>query len=210
VPVRVKDFKDVLGLQFTLNFNAAALQFRGVENNRLAMQFATNRSEEGQLSFIWNDANNVLAAIPDDEVLMELVFAANNVTEEEITITSDIAAAELWDGNFKKHAIVKGAGKITKSKSMLIYFTSESISVTPNPSNGPVQVKLALLKDKKITISLLNQHGKVLQVQTIMATKGANTVSMNLQENNALASGVYYIKAGGIEGGSVKKIVLVK
>jgi PKD repeat protein len=210
IPVKVKDFKNVLGAQFTLGFNPAALVFEGVENNRLNMSFASNRSSEGKLGFIWNDAQNRLATLNDGDVLMELLFKTNQLfTEEDITINSDITEAELWDGDYKKHAIIKGSGKLIFKRH--VDFTSESFDVTPNPSEGPLQIKLRLLLDKNIRIDLLDIGGRIVFTQEQTGAKGINTINIDLQKKQPLAPGIYYLRLTGINGDvESKKIVLVK
>lgn len=210
IPVKVKDFKNVLGAQFTLGFNPAALIFEGVENNRLNMSFASNRSTEGKLGFIWNDAQNRLATLNDGDILMELLFKTNQLfTEEDITINSDITEAELWDGDYKKHAIIKGSGKLICKRH--VDFTSESFDVTPNPSEGPLQIKIRLLLDKNIRIDLLDMGGRIVFTQEQTGAKGINTINIDLQKKQPLAPGIYYLRLTGINGDvESKKIVLVK
>lgn len=210
VPVKVKDFKNVLGAQFTLGFNPAALVFEGVENNPLNMSFASNHSSEGKLAFIWNDAQNRLASLNDGDTLMVVVFKTNQLfAEEDITINSDITAAELWDGDYKKHAIIKGSGKLLHKKNL--DFTSESFDVTPNPTDGPLQIKIRLLLDKNIRIDLLDMSGRIIFTQEQTGVKGINNISIDLQKKQPLASGVYYLRLTGINGTvKSKKIVLTK
>lgn len=210
VPLKVKDFKNVLGTQFTLGFNPAALVFEGVENNRLNMSFASNHSNEGKLAFIWNDAQNRLASLNDGDTLMELLFRTSPLfTEEDISINSDITAAELWDGNYKKHTIVKGSGKLLQKPN--VDFTTESFNVTPNPTNGLLQIKLRLLADKNIRTDLLDMSGRIVFAQEQTVARGSNNITLNMQQNQPLASGVYYLRLTGINGTvENKKIVLTK
>ena len=199
-----------MGAQFTLGFNPAALVFEGVENNPLNMSFASNHSSEGKLAFIWNDAQNRLASLNDGDTLMVVVFKTNQLfAEEDITINSDITAAELWDGDYKKHAIIKGSGKLLHKKNL--DFTSESFDVTPNPTDGPLQIKIRLLLDKNIRIDLLDMSGRIIFTQEQTGVKGINNISIDLQKKQPLASGVYYLRLTGINGTvESKKIVLTK
>lgn len=212
IPVRVKDFKNVLGMQFTLCFNAAALQFESIQNNRLSMQFAGNRSTDGKLTFLWNDRQNTTASLADDEILMELVFTViNSFDEEYITVNSDITEAELWDGAYQKHLIVKGKGKIKHKNGGANLLTTESIGVTPNPSAGPVQVRYRSLSNKNVSLELLSADGKILNAQQRIAVVGTNTIDINLKQLGAVVSGVYYLRLSGLNGGPVmKKLVVIK
>ncbi|MEO5893136.1 MAG: PKD domain-containing protein [Ferruginibacter sp.] len=211
VPVRVKNFKLVLGMQFTLNYNDKVMQLEGIENNRLNIQYAANKNKEGKLAFIWNDDNNQLSNLNNNDILMELVFTTKApFAEEDISITSDITAVELWDGNYNKHNIVKGGGKIISATGNDVNYTTESWTITPNPTQGIVQLNTRLLQEKSINIKLLSADGKTILSQYNHLPKGISTTRINLEKNARLAAGIYFIKVSGMDGKSVEKIMLVK
>jgi len=208
VPVRVRNFKNVLGMQFTLNFNNQSLRFERIENNRLKILCAYNRAEEGKLPFIWSDDKNSLVSLNDDEVLLELVFTERSAfTQEDIGVTSDITNIELWDGNYIRHNIIKGKGKINKKDVPAI--TGESWEVSPNPTKGTIKVDLYSLKENHISIELLNAEGVVLLKKNLLSGRGINLINLDLRQNQDLPAGVYYLKISGINDVRVKKVLLL-
>ena len=40
VPIRVKNFKNIMGIQYTLNFNSKVLELKSVENNNLVLRYS--------------------------------------------------------------------------------------------------------------------------------------------------------------------------
>ena len=210
VPVKVKNFKNVLGMQFTLNFNSDVLELKRIEKNRLNVQYATNKNNEGKLPFIWNDGANKLSNLVDDEVLMELIFVQKAAfNEEDIRVTSDIAEVEAWDGLYNKHTIVKGPGKIIQQKNNSVY-TTDSWKVTPNLTQGIINVNVQLTKAKKVHFDLLNAEGKIVMSQSAQLPAGISDTRFDLQRDQRLAAGIYYLKASGIEGNGIRKIILIR
>jgi hypothetical protein len=176
----------------------------------LNIQYATNRSNEGKVPFIWNDGANRLSNLNDDDVLMELIFVAKgSFSEEDIKVTSDIAGVEAWDGLYNKHMIVKGTGKIIKQTDILLY-TSESWNVTPNLTQGIINVNVQLVKAKKVHFYLLDAAGKIVMSQIAQLPTGASNTRFDLQRNHRLAAGIYYLKAPGIGSNTARKIILTK
>ena len=89
-----KDFVDIAGFQFTLNFDASALTFVGLEAGDLpnldAANFGLAYADKGVLTTSWDYTE--LLSLDDDAVLFSLtVFANSDITAREaLKITSEI------------------------------------------------------------------------------------------------------------------------
>jgi len=208
VPIKVKSFKNILGMQYTLNFNSKALELKGIEQNKLNVEYGTNRANEGKISFLWNDDKGIAKTLDDGSVLMELVFTKKaSCTQEDLTLSNDIASIEAWDVNLQKHAIVKTSGSILQKQDVII--AKESWDVVPNPTtDGKVKVSINLQSAKELELKLTSIDGKLLMQQKLSGKKGLNTYSINLESQMKLAKGVYYLQANGLEGEKVKVIVI--
>lgn len=210
VPVKVKNFKNVLGMQFTLNFNDKNLHLLKIVNNRLNLQYATNRIGEGKIAFIWNDDHNKTVSLNDGDVLFEIIFnKVSSFDKESLSVTSDVTNIELWDGEFVKHNIIMTAGKII-STTIESSITKDSWDVTPNLTGGEVTLSFKMLKGTKLNVILLNSGGQKVLSKNITAPKGISTANINLKQATQLEAGVYFIKIPGINDGSIKKVVLIK
>jgi len=208
VPIKVKSFKNILGMQYTLNFNSKALELKGFEQNKLNVEYGINKAKEGKISFLWNDAKGIAKTLDDGSVLMELVFTKKaSFTQEDLTLSNDIATIEAWDGNLQKHNIVKTSGSILQKQEAVI--AKESWEVVPNPTtDGKVKVSINLQSAKELELKLTSLDGKLLMQQKLSGKKGLNTYSINLQSQMKLAKGVYYLQANGLEGDKVKVIMI--
>jgi len=184
IPIRVKDFKDIVGFQFTLNFDRNTLQFQRVENNLLNVQFASNYSNEGKLSFLWNDANIQGQTLPDSTILAELVFTSNNslTAVEPLSISSAIAPIEAYDANFEQHNIVLASAQFTTHYSPLTAY--------PNP----VKDALTINGNHISFLQVIDNLGRVVAVKSFHdATNPTITVS------NLLA-GIYHLRIQTTDG----------
>jgi len=204
IPIRVKNFKEILGLQYTLNFNSKALELKGIEQNKLNVEYGINKAKEGKISFLWNDDKGISKTLDDGSVLMELVFTKKApFMQEDLTLTNDIATIEAWDGNLQKHAIVKTIGKINSAPE---FASKENWQVSPNPTSGEVKVDLSLKSNKSIRFQLTTFDGRIVFQKEIEVVKGNSSNELNLSKQSRLSAGIYFLKAVGIDGVNVKQI----
>ncbi|MFP5043025.1 cohesin domain-containing protein [Parasediminibacterium sp. JCM 36343] len=208
LPLRVNYFKNMLGLQFTLNYNNKLLQLTGIKKNRLNLEYGTNHAGEGKLTFLWMSAGLEAKNLEDSTILMELVFSKKgDIVKEDVAISSDIATAEAWDANFTKHSIVKGSGKIAAEAA--IRASAENCELVNNVTNGMLTMHVSVNETKPIQFELFTMDGKIMIRKKLVAIAGTSNVVLNLGEETKLAAGFYYLKASGINSTSVKRIMIV-
>ena len=207
IPVKVNDFKDMIGLQFTLNYNSKNLQLVGVEHNILGIEYGAAYKENGKISFLWNDKTMQSQTLADSTTLMELIFTSNKTgNNDSLSITSDITPVEAWDANYQKHGMELSAfNNLIVSQSTV---STESWAIVPNPSDGLVKANLSLKENKDIQFYLTTVEGRLLSQKSMSVTKGNSTLTLNLNEHGKLASGVYYLKALGLEVQETKKVII--
>ena len=205
VVVTAANFKQLVSMQYTLQFNKNDYQFTAIENNNIAIDFNKNYADKtGQISMLWTDALAVDKTFNADEPLFTLVFKQKGKSSFEMNITDDITDIAVWDKDFGKHHIVLSKTR-NKEQGML---KDEVWSVSPNPTKGDVIVSLNANKNKTIVFELTNAQGKTLCTQSFEAIKGNNTFNLNLKNKTNLSSGLYFLNAKGIEGENVKKIIV--
>jgi|GEM_PF-840618 len=199
IPIKVKNFKELIGLQYTLNFNAAALKFVGINNKSLDVEIGTNHADEGKVTFLWVDAKNEVKTLEDGSVLFELVFEKTGkeaIGKEAIvntlSVDGSVTALVAYDKDYQSHDVV------LKKMETIPSLQQESWVVAPNPTkDGVIQVQMNL-KDKKIIVfRLLDNSGRLLLTKQVEGVKGSNYFT--LREGN-IASGTYYLQAVGVEG----------
>ena len=198
IPVRVKNFKSMIGLQFTLNYNKDVFDFVNVNKNHLNIELA-NHSNSGSVSFIWNDPNNDIQSLNDNDVLFELVLSKKAYFDtEDITIDSRITATEAVDGNFEQHEVVKTTGVIMNKPATSTSVISEYVHVGPNPNNGKFNIEIAASQNKSITINVLDITGRLISTKKCDLIQGKNLIGMDISKQVKSYSGNYFL---GIDDG---------
>jgi len=202
IPVKVKNFKDMLGMQFTISFNANVLQWKGISNNPLNIETGTNHAAEGSVTFLWVDAKNEIKTLEDGSVIMELVFnPTGNCTNEQLDLNSSITSIAAYDKDYNLHGIVLNPSLIN-----ITDIVKETWIIAPNPTkDGVIKVQMNLNNSKTIVFRLSDNTGRVLMVKQVEGVKGTNNIT--LREGN-IPTGTYYLQATGVDGEEVKKIMV--
>ena len=203
IPIKVKNFKEMLGMQFTISFNATVLQWQGIGNNPLGIETGTNHANDGSVSFLWVDTKNVIKTLEDGSVLVELVFnKVGNCINQQLDLNSSVTTIAAYDKDDNFHNIVMNPSLIT-----IADFVSESWKVVPNPTvSGMIRIQMHLKESKSILFKLIDVTGKVLFVHRNEGVKGDNTLI--LKSASQIPNGIYFIQALGVEGDKVKKIIV--
>ena len=200
IPVRVKNFKEMVGMQFTINFDPAIMQWQGIGNNTLGIETGTNQAAEGSVSFLWVDPKNEIKTLEDGSLIMELVFKTidngkliiDNENTNTLKLDGSVTAIAAYDKEYQLHNVVmKRVEKVQPLQ-------QEYWTVAPNPTkDGVIHVQMNLKDKKTIVFRLIDNAGKLLLVKQIEGVKGSNNIT--LREGN-IAGGTYYLQAVGVEG----------
>ena len=104
-PLKVSDFQNIRGFQFTLEWNAEVMEYLGVENLNLPgftqQNVGSVFSNEGRLSLVWFNPADPGSSLNDDEIVCEIRFVATGEFGEQTSLnfTSSIAEAVLLHQN---------------------------------------------------------------------------------------------------------------
>ena len=119
LPVRVKDFINILSMQGSINFDSSVASFVSVQqfgfNGLDINNFGTTLTTSGKLTFSWYDANLLGQTLADSSILFSMKFnlignpgsqtnvnfSSNPVTIEFIHSNYNSIAANLINGNIK-------------------------------------------------------------------------------------------------------------
>lgn len=204
IPIRVKNFNKLLGLQYTMTYNQQHYKLINIANNTLGIEYAAHK--DGKVSFLWNDAKNEVKTLNDGTVIFELVFVKtdNENIENTLDLNSTITAIEAWDENYQLHNVVLEKLSIKDP----IVSAKESWLFIPNPSDGYIKVAVVANSNKVLQFILTNTNGKVLMLQNKEVIKGDNNFTVNLQQTSHLPTGIYFLKVEGLEADKVKQVFI--
>ena len=199
IPIRVKNFREMLGMQYTISFNASVLKWVGVDNNVLNFEMGTNHAEEGKISFLWVDTKNEIKTLEDGSVIMELVFKTiKPFNNETLDLDGSVTSVVAYDKDYQMHNVMFKPSVINSLE------TKDVWSVAPNPTTeGVIHLQMNLADRKIVVLRLIDNTGRLLLVKQVEGVKGINIIT--LKEGN-VPSGTYYLQAVGVEG--VKQILI--
>ena len=207
IPVKVKNFKEIMGMQFTLNFDPSKLQWKGIGDNQLGIETGSLHAEEGYVSFLWVDAKNEIKTLEVGSLLFELLFKTidngrnlidngqliiDNLNTNTLSIDGSVTTAIAYDKDYGVHNVLMN--KVVN----ILPLQQEIWTVAPNPvKDGVVHIQMNLKDNKSIVFRLIDNTGRVLLVKKVEGVKGSNNITF--KEGN-IAVGTYYLQAVGLEG----------
>ena len=217
VPLKVANFKNLMGMQFTLSFDTTVLDWDGVKSNSLGFLYNDANSEHGVVSFIWNDSTLKGTTLKDSTIILELGFKKKGaISDSSINITSDLTPIEVFDINFNRLGIQNlssnnGGYSYNKINEEVISSTSSAslLNISPNPCKGNINLNIVSILNKQIKVQLYDAVGKLVLQDSKSLSIGSNTISMNLNNIKHLTKGSYFIKVVGLEKDLIKSIVIV-
>merc|ERR1712127_400085 len=186
VDFRAKDFKQIAGYQFTLEFDNAAVDFVDVRTNLEGLgseNFGLTKIEEGVITTSWNSSKGINVA--DDKVLFSMTFLANTTanTAEVFTINSRYTESEAYNGTELFNVVLEFNGNEVES----VFELYQNI---PNPFKEETNISFNLPQAGAVTLRIMDVAGRTLKLINMDAAKGMNSVSLTRDEFNA--TGVLY------------------
>ncbi|WP_207434270.1 cohesin domain-containing protein [Sabulibacter ruber] len=174
VPVRVKGFKDIVSVQYSVNWNTNVASFVGVEDFGLtgltATSFGTTQTATGNLMLSWTDASLKSYTLADSTILFKirLKLIGSMGQSTPITIADQPTPVEVSEKNGFIVPVIKLAGAAT------------------------------IRKQVKISGQIKSEQGEGIRTVTLTATGGATPLTYEtkpdgLYEFQVMQNGTYTI-----------------
>ena len=74
IPVKVSDFNNISGMQFTIEWDASVLNFVSANNALLDMSYGNSQAQTGKLAALWSTEDLNGFTLADGSVIFEMVF----------------------------------------------------------------------------------------------------------------------------------------
>ncbi len=204
IPVYAESFDNIVGYQFTLNYDASMYTFVDVQGEAIHVSesnFGLNRTESGIITTSWNSEEPV--TVKKGEVLFTLTFKVNkNATNENVvTISSDITPAIAYDDAYQAMKI-KLENRSNSSDAAF-----ELLQNTPNPFHDVTSVSFRLPEDGVALLTVTDISGKVLKVISNNYSKGSHTLQLSKAELGNTGVLLYKIESGKFT--DTKKMIII-
>jgi hypothetical protein len=209
---KVKNFRDIIGYQFTLDFDAQVLDFERVEMGALATlsesNFGFRLLDEGVLTTSWNDASPV--SIADDAVLFSVVFKAKEPAKRSavLRIGSDFTKAEAYfeNGEMLDLALNFETTTLPEKSGQAIPYSS-SLKISPNPFSDFTALNFTLEEAQSVGLAVFDAAGRVVLHREAIFQKGYNALKINRLE--LPSAGTYFFRLQTKDEVSTGKLVLI-
>ena len=185
IPFSVKEEMNLLGFQFTVDFDPESLQLLGVSETAIPnfgdTNINTQHQEKGQIAMSWYDLSNV--SVTD---LFSLTFKAtqSGSLKDLLRISSAITPAEAYTTS---EDIVAIDLQFTANE-----LTNPTIAIIPNPiKEGITNIYLDITQQSDLEIELIGMDGRILQTFSYaVAEQGAQIIPL---ETSNLEEGMYVV-----------------
>jgi len=203
--VTADNFEQIVGYQFTLDFDPAALEYVGMKTgglpNLTESNFGLTLLDNGAITTSWNQSEPV--DLPKGETLFSLVFRAKTDTDwaSALDIGSTYTTAEAYfdDGEkldvdllFEQPATV----------------AQRPATVSPNPFHKTTVIGFALQQPQEVTLTVFDHLGRV--VETVSQFFGAGNGKMEFEAPGWVPSETYFFQLKTDQGIESGKLVLVR
>ena len=203
VPVMAKDFKDVYGLQWTINL--ADVKYITIEPGALNIQpqHIGNLNDQ-TIVMSYNETRGI--SVEDEEVLFYVVVEAlnDNVLSSVLTSSSTVISNEVYIGS-----------ELDVHEAVFEFTTRENTIVNefnlfqndPNPFKEQTTISFELPKSAEATLSIYDLQGKEIYTKIDGYAKGLNSVNINRNELNS--TGVLYYKVQSVDFVATMKMIVI-
>jgi len=214
VPVKLEAMDDLLGFQFTIEFDPETLEWNGLDIEDLGERFnmsqenfGFNFQEEGLLTVGWYSMEPVL--ISEEDLFLSLKFKTKKagLLSEVLSIGSALTAAESYqDGvGVLEVALTFKAIEIEADTEM----TVEALRNFPNPFQAETTVSFSSKIRQAGTLRIFDSSGKEVFQHAENFAPGQSQVRIDAEELG-LGNGLYYYRLqmenGRVEVGKMMRI----
>jgi|GEM_PF-4617436 len=200
-----RDFKDIAGFQFTLDFATDYLEVLDYKSSELSQMSADNfgftKANDGKVTVSWNETTPVNMA--DDATLFQLsVTALKDIQlSEALTINSSITANEVYQANLRKEVKLDFGQKISERKEFAL------LQNQPNPFAQETLIGFQLPEATEASLTIYDVSGRVIYSQTKAYDAGAHQVMMN--KSDLGATGILYYQLSTPEFTDTKRMIVL-
>jgi hypothetical protein len=204
IPVYARNFDDILGMQFTLNIDPAAVKWLGVTSCDLPGlspgNFGEQGAADGQITFSWNAANGV-SLTPEQclfTIQLEAIQTCNLMTNTHVS--SAPLRAEAYSGDATLRSVQFSAPQ-SQAEGRVLYQNR------PNPFDHSTVIAFSFDQAAEGALVVYDLSGR--EVLRYDNTWEPGYYEVTIQRNQLPQSGMYYYKLETNAWTEVRKMIMV-
>ncbi|MBK7341030.1 MAG: HYR domain-containing protein [Saprospiraceae bacterium] len=168
IEVSSRGFESITGFQYTISFDASAIEIVSVESGSLTIEeknFNLGRRSEGIVTMSWDNSGS--QTVTQGETLYKLRVQAmkGGKLSRLMSITGDLTSSEAYDkeGNLKEVVLdVRNSDTVVESGVFELYQNN------PNPFNKETVISYRLPESGPVKLTLYDLTGKVIRFMNSM------------------------------------------
>lgn len=199
-----ENFENIIGGQFTIEFDASVLEFQSIEGNEKIdldnKNFGLSMVEEGLILCSWNTSTS--QNLETNDAFCNITFTAkkDGKLSDLLTINSKKITTEIYVENGSDFDFWNAA----------LIFKNEEIknifSISPNPFSEKTTFNFSLENEGNVGLEIFDTNGRLVFSQQKNMQAGENQIE--IQKANLPTNGIYFYKIKtGIQINSGKLIL---
>lgn len=217
VDIKVEDFENVSGMQFTVRWNPEILQFEEIEKNGLnymadEKNFGTKSVDQGLLTFYWVDESLEGTDVADGYTIFS--FRAKVIGSMDSNTTIDFVntptAIEISDPDYNVFDVevrkgIVSVGVLSNTKDLT---KPDNFSITPNPFKEKTSIQFEIKNKSEVETKIYALDGKIIFEK--VNKYGAGLQQIQISKNAFPAAGIYLLSIKTEEFQVSEKLFFVK
>jgi len=220
VDIKAVNFNEILGCQFSVNWDSLILDYQGVTNINEAFAgaptppFGETHADTGYLGFQWIDFTLQGISLGDTAILFSINFKTLEEQSSEHTVEFGDFPTEREIANTNEEAIdaeyISGQITIDGVSDLLEQNASKyvRISSNPNPFRGNTNITIDCMQSTEARISIFSPNGQLRYRDDVNWQPGLH--SLTLPESLFGQSGTYLLKIQGTDFISTYKLIAIQ
>lgn len=205
VYINADDFNEMLGYQFTMEFNPAQYELLDIVPELQGLNegnFGLNKTQSGIITTSWNHEKPVTVAKGSTLFTLKFKVIGASTQEEVLSISSKITPAIAYDHSLHgKDVRLKPRNEIANNNYKLL-------QNRPNPFRDVTQIDFVLPLPGNATITISDITGNVVKTIQGYYNKGTSSVSVTAAELGMPGVFVYKIDSGSFT--ETKKMIILE
>ncbi len=184
------NYEKIIGGQFTIDFDASALDFKNIEgNNSIELtdeNFGKTQSDDGFILCSWNTSAS--QNLNTEEAFYNITFTArkDGKLSDYLTINSKKINAEVY---------VENGNEIEFWNADLSFeneISNNTFTISPNPFSEQTTFNFSLEKAGQVELEIFDTNGRLVFSQQENMPEGENQIE--IQKSNLRSNGIYFYK----------------
>lgn len=195
----------MLGYQFTLNFDKSVLAFEGFAPATIDVSeenFGLQLADQGVITTSWSQATPVTVGSNEALFVMQLRAVGTGALHQSIRLGSEVTRAEAYDAAGEIHNVNLDFEDVIEVHDFAL------LQNTPNPFSSKTRIAFTLPEADQATVTVFDITGKVVFEQQMDATAGRNELEIDGAELSA--EGVLYYQVQTGEFSATRKMIRLK